>query len=258
MLPGAAILLFACAAPQIRIAPRFVTGEVRQYRLTSEAETRISATGFSSTETTRLDAITRIEVQESTLAGSVLLLTITPRRLTRNGETAEPPPEQRIRIEVEPGGTVKRVTTAEGTQELEAEELEDLAPLIGPPLPPGPVHLADRWTRTARSLEGTSPGVQRVRLAALRVVDGYNCAVLALSTRRAVARQRTVGGRALTLQGVEYAAGEITFAFREGFPVTVRSNGEARLAIAGEEAAGGAVVIKTETALTLVRRSGVG
>src|SRR5207302_1729027 len=97
----------------------------------------------------------------------------------------------------------------------------------------------------------STPGVQEARLAALRVVGRYDCAVVAVSTRRPVVRDRLVGGRPLQLAGLEFSATEIAFAFRAGFPVTVRSNSEARLKVAGGGTAqGGEVDITTETTLT--------
>jgi hypothetical protein len=97
--------------------------------------------------------------------------------------------------------------------------------------------------------------VQNARLAAVRVIDGYDCGIVALSTRRPVARVREIADTTLRLEGVEYAAGEIAFAFREGFPVSIRSNSEARLAISEGPAAGGGVVIHSTSVLTLLRRT---
>jgi hypothetical protein len=62
----------------------------------------------------------------------------------------------------------------------------------------------------------------------------------------------------LRLEGVEFAAGETAFAFREGFPVSVRSDAEARLAVSGGPAEGGGVVIRSTSVLTLLRRTGAG
>lgn len=248
--------LAACAAPELRLTSRFSSGEVRVYRVVADAEVTISASELTTTERTRLEATTRVVVDEVTPTRSTLTMTITPVKLTRDGKPVDPPDEQRVRIEVGRDGQIERVTPAEGTGPLDAAEIEDLVPLIGPPLPPGRVHLADRWTRAFPAATG-SGGVQDARLAALRVVDGYDCGIVAISTRRPVVREREVAGTALRLEGIEYAAGEIAFAFREGMPVTVRSNGEARLAISGGPAAGGAVVIRSNSVLTLIRRTGV-
>ena len=159
-------------------------------------------------------------------------------------------------MKVDPTGRVTEVTTAEGTpREIEGADVEDLIPLIGPPAPARRVHLADRWTRSPLGSSSTPAGTVEARLAALRVVDERDCAIVSLSTRRPVSRRQTLGGVPLNLQGTEFAAGEIAFAFREGFPVTVRSDSEARLSIVGGPPGSG-VVIATKTAITLVKRRG--
>jgi len=247
--------LAACAAPELRLNSRFSPGEVRLYRVIADAEVTISASDLTTTERTRLEATTRVVVEQVTPT-TTLTLTITPVKLTRDGKPVDPPPEQRVVIEVGSDGQIDRVTPAEGTGELDAAQIEDLVPLIGPPLPAGRVHLADRWTRPLPVASGTTGGIQEARLAALKVVNGYECGIVAISTRRPVVREREVAGTALRLEGVEYAAGEIAFAFREGLPITVRSNGEARLAISGGPAAGGGVVIRSNSVLTLIRRTG--
>ncbi|MGH2785690.1 MAG: hypothetical protein ACRDJ1_10550 [Actinomycetota bacterium] len=254
----AVLMLFAlaaCAAPEFRLASRFASGETREYRVIADAEVTISAADLSTTEHTRLEARTRLVVEQITGLTTTLTMTITPVRLTRDGDAVDPPPEQRVRIELGADGQIDRVTPVEGTGELDAAEIEDLVPLIGPPLPEGRVHLSDRWTRPVAVASGSPVGVQTARLAALRVIDGYDCGIVALSTRRPVVREREIAGTMLRLEGVEYAAGEIAFAFREGFPVSIRSNGEARLAISEGPAAGGGVVIRTTSILTLLRRT---
>lgn len=254
LLLGLLLACVACAAPDITLTSRFLPGEVREYRVVADAEVAISAAELTTTEGTHLEARTRVVVDQVTATATTLTMTITPLKLTRDGKPVDPPGEQRVRIEVGPDGQIDRVTPEEGTGALDPAEIEDLVPLIGPPLPAKRVHLADRWGRAIAGTSGT--GFQDARLAALRVVGGYDCGIVALSTRRPVVREREIAGRMLRLEGVEYAAGEIAFAFREGLPVTVRSNGEARLAISGGPAAGGAVVIRSNSVLTLVRRTG--
>jgi hypothetical protein len=250
------IAFSACAAPEIRLQARFVPGEVREYRLVADADVRISAGGGSTVERTHLVASTKIEVKEVSNGTATLTLTVSPRSLERDGRSADPPAPQQIEMQVGPDGRVTGVTSAEGAPvALEAAEVEDLVPLIGPPLPTGRVRLASRWSRVPSGPDGLPAGIQRARLAALRVIDGHDCAIVALSTRRSVVRQRQISGTTLRLQGIEYASGEIAFAFREGIPVTVRSDGEARLAISGGAAAGGEVVIRTDSSLELVRRT---
>ena len=262
------LTLTSCAAPVFNLRARFLPGEVREYRLVADATVRISAGRASTSERSRLLATTTIAVVGITGEGTTITLTLTPTALTRDGKAAQTPVAQQIRMTVAPDGRVTEVTGG-GDQNapLEASDIEDLVPLVGPPVPPGRVHLADRWSRSvagptpapsATPSSGETPaptGTEDARLAALRIVDGYDCAVIATSTRRPVVRERTVGGQPLRLEGVEFAAGEIVFAFREGFPVSVGSDSEARLGISGGSAQGGAVVIETKTTLTLVRRS---
>ena len=257
LLLGVSMLLVvsACAAPEFRLASRFAPGETREYRLVSDATVTISAAEVTSTERTRLQARTRLVVESVTGGTTTLMMTISPQRLTRDDTPVERPAEQRIRIVVGRTGDIDSLTPLEGTGQLDAAQIEDLVPLIGPPLPSGRVHLADRWTRQLAGAPGIPSGVQNLRLSALRVIDGYDCGIVALSTRRPVARENEVAGTTVRLEGVEYGAGEIAFAFREGFPVSIRSNGEARLAISEGPAAGGGVVIRSTTALTLVRRT---
>lgn len=248
----------ACASPEIRLQARFVPGEVREYRLAADADVRIAAGGGSTLQKTRLVATTTIEVESVSASGASLALTITPRTLERDGRRADPPAEQEIRLRVAPDGRVAGVTAGQTAVELETAEVEDLVPLIGPPLPSGRVRLASRWSRAPIGPQGRPAGIQRARLAALRVVDGRDCAIVALSTRRPVVRVRQIGTETLRLEGIEYATGEIAFAFRDGLPVEVVSEGEARLAISGVAAAGGGVVIRTLTTITLLRRTGAG
>lgn len=252
---GLLIAFAACAAPEFRLVSRFTPGEVREYRVAADAMVTISAAETTTTERTRLDARTRLVVEQSTSTSTTLTMTITPERVTRDGKPVEAPPTQRIRIEVGAGGEIDRVTPVEGTGQLDAAEIEDLVPLIGPPLPEGRVHLSDRWRRPLSVPSGAPAAFQDARLAALRVIEGYDCGIVSLSTRRPVVREREIAGTVLRLEGVEYASGEMAFAFREGFPVTLRSNGEARLAISEGPAAGGGVVIRATTVLTLLRRT---
>jgi hypothetical protein len=244
-----------CAAPEIRLRARFVPGEVRDYRLVSDARVEIAAAGTATTQRTRLEATTRIAVERVEGGVATVLLTISPRRLVRDGRAAEPPAEQRLRLRVAPDGRVVGVETAEAVPvALGAADAEDLVALIGPPLPPGRVRLASRWRRVPVGEDGRPAGLQEARLAALRVEQGRDCAIVALSTRRPVVREREISGTMLRLQGTEYAAGEMAFAFREGFPVRLGSDAEARLAIASGLGQGGSVVIRTTTALELASR----
>jgi hypothetical protein len=260
------IALAGCAAPRFDLRARFATGEVREYRLVADATVRFSFGRAATSERSHLVATARIDVAATTGTGTTLLLTITPTTLTRDGKRATTPPPQQIRIGVDTDGRVTQVTGATDQTSLATADIEDLVPLIGPPLPSRRVHLGDRWSRAA-ALPGFSPspapapsptatpGTQAARLAALRIVEGYRCAIVAISTRRPVVRERTIGGSPLRLEGLEFASSEIAFAFREGFPASVASDSEAHLGIAGGAAPGGSVIIATKTSLMLLRRS---
>jgi hypothetical protein len=261
------LALTACAAPRFDLRARFVPGEKRAYRLVADATVRFSFGAASTSERSQLTATATIDVVESAASGSTLLLTIASTKLIRDGKRATTPPPQQITIVVDPDGRVTRVTGATDQTSLASADIEDLVPLIGPPLPPGRVHVGDRWTPDAATPSTTpgpaspspsptaSTGTEEARLSALRIVEGYRCAIVAISTRRPVVRERTIAGDTLRLAGIEFAASEIAFAFREGLPASVRSDSESRLAIAGGTAQGGSVVIATKTELTLLDRS---
>lgn len=277
----AGLLLLACAAPEFDLRPRFRQGEVREYRLVADATVRISGGGNTTAERTHLLATTRLEVLETSSEATTLQLTIIARELTRDDKAAEPPGPQMIRLTVSSDGRISKVTTSGAAPaDLSSADVEDLVPLIGPPVPPRRVHLADRWDAAPPAIDASptpSPGVTaaplpspttaatpsasptaegrlEARLAALRVVDRYDCAIVALSARRPVVRERVISGTPLRLEGLEFSAGEIAFAFREGLPITVRSQSEARLGISSVAGRSGSVVIETTTSLTLVRR----
>jgi hypothetical protein len=269
------LVLPACAAPAFDLRPRFLSGEVRVYRMNADATVSIASGRASTSERSVLVATTTIRVVSVSPSIATLTLTVTPTSLTRNGKTAPVPAPQQIRMTVDPAGRVTQVTTADPQPApVATADVEDLVPLIGPPAPPRRPHLGDRWTGaqpapSPSSSPGTSPtptvspsssakSDEQARFAALRVIGDYDCAIVAVSTRRPVVRERVIAGTPLRLAGLEFAASEIAFAFRDGFPVSVRSNSESRLAISGGAAQGGRVVIASVTSLTLQRRTAPG
>lgn len=238
--------------------------------MNADATVTIASGRASTSERSLLVATTTIRVESVSSSGTTLMLSVTPRSLTRDGKRSSVPAEQQIRITVDASGRVQLVTTV-GTAPapIAATDVEDLVPLIGPPTPPGRPHLGDRWTPSpAPSPSETSSAApsptptptaippEEARFAALRVVEGYDCAIVDISTRRPVVRERVIAGTLLRLTGLEFAASEIAFAFREGLPVSIRSNSESRLSISGAQ--GGSVLIASVTSLTLLRRSAPG
>jgi hypothetical protein len=240
---------------------------------------RTAAGGAATSERSLLVATTTVRVVETSVSGTTLTLTVSPRSLTRDGKASSLPAPQQIRIDVGADGVVRHVTTV-GSQPapVASTDVEDLVPLIGPPAPPGRPHLGDRWkpsrseptpasSPTGSPVPTVSPTptrsptatlVEEARFAALRVIEDYDCAVIAVSARRPVVRDRVIAGRALRLTGTEFAASEIAFAFREGVPVSVKSDSEARLAISGFAAEGGTVTVATKTSIVLQRRTAPG
>jgi hypothetical protein len=270
------LIASACSAPRFSLVPRFRSGEIRVYRLVADATVRISAGQASTSERSHLVATTTVQIENITGGVTTLMLTVTARSLVRDGKAAQVPAPQQIRATVGADGRLMEVTgVGASPTPIESADVADLVPLIGPPQPRGEVHLGDRWTRDTEtpgptptataspaspspSPTATARGTANVRLAALRVVGDYDCAVVAVSSRRPVVRDRVIAGTPLRLEGIEFAASEIAFAFRVGVPVKVSSDSEARLAISGGAAQGGSVVISTTTTLTLQSRTGPG
>lgn len=249
-------LLAACATPEIRLEPHYRSGEVRTYRLTAEATIRIRAGGLDRRERTRLLATSRIEVLEATPAGARLRVRLQPERFERDGASADPPPGQEAVLAVGAAGEVTKVERVGGVPpELSGAEVEDFASLLGLRMPQGRVRIGDRWRFPVTGPGGRS-GETRGRLAAVRIVGGYDCAIVAASVRRPIARDRALlGGVSLSLDGEEISATEIAFAFADGFPVRIESTGEATLNVSGLAGEGGTVEIATETQLDLASRA---
>lgn len=243
----------ACATPDIRLALRFRAGEVRTYRLATIADTRIGVEERTTLDRIEITATARVEVLEVGPDSTSLRVTVTPQRLERSGRSGAPPPPQQADVILSPEGAVRAVTAVGGLPPaLSDVSVADVAPLLGLALPRGRVHIGDRWTRR---LPGPDT-VQRGRVAALRVERGFDAAIVALETRRPLARSRTFEGLTLGLRGTEVSSTEVAFAFREGLPVRITSDGRARLRVEGGPARGTLVTITTRTELALLSRGG--
>ena len=153
------LIVSACAAPNFDLSPRFLSGEVRVYTLVADATVRIAAGQASTSEKSHLVATTTIRVEDIAAGVTTLTLTVAARSLVRDGKAAQVPAPQEIRMTVSADGRVTQVTgVGSSPASIEAADVEDLVPLIGPPLPPAPVHLGDRWTRATGTL-APSPSI---------------------------------------------------------------------------------------------------
>jgi len=250
----AAVLLLlvaptACATPPVTLQHRFEPGASRVYRVEVETDTVIDAGGIDRTERETLQAESRLDVLETGAAGATVRLTITPERRTLDGEVVAAPAAQSAEVVIAPDGTVREVRRIGGlTPEVAGTDPDELIALLGPPLPQGRVRVAQRW-RTPLP----DGGEQRGRVRSLRVVDGYDCAIVVLGTARRLERVRRAGGATVRLAGTETAATEIAFAFRDGFPVEVTTDAEARMQVLAGAVTGGDVVITTHTEIRLVQ-----
>lgn len=254
MLLALSLVAQGCAVPQIRLIHRFRPGEARTYRLVATADARIVAGATRRSERTTLEAVSRISVIAAGREGATLRLSVEPTLLRSGGREATPPAPQEAEVVVGPDGAIRAVRSIGGLPAGLSADLDDLGPLLSTPLPTGVLHLGDRWRRSTEGAGGR-PGLQRGRLAALRIEEGYDCAIVALELRRPIERSRAFGGIELRLVGNETSAVEIAFAFRDGFPVRVSSVGEGTFGIAGVAGARGTVRLRTETSLRLVGRA---
>lgn len=252
------LLATSCATPPIRLSPSYPPGAVREYRLTADATTQIRVAARTNRERTRLVARSRIEVIGATGDETTLRLTLTPTSFRRDGRALEPPATQRAELVIGPDGAVRRITSVGGLPaSIAGGNVDDLAPVIGAPLPGELLRLGATWTKAlpAPSDSEIEPGVQRGRIAALRRVGGEDCAIVRLATRRPLVRERSVLGQPLRLSGPELSSSTISFAFRRGYPVLIETDAEGRFAVSTGTFTGGEVTIETRTRLELVTTS---
>lgn len=245
------LLLAACASPAVTLRLRFPVGKVRTYIVKATVFQDIDVATLQDTETIELEATSRLEVLDVGSGGATLKVTVTPTLLTRNGKKAELPAVQDVTVQVGEDGTIAGVQSPRGAQ-VNPDDIVGVAPLIGAALPVGRVHLGDRWTRTLRPPSSNAkPGVQQGRLAAYRVVDDRDCAVVELDARRTLTLSRQAAGTQLNLSGTEVTATQISIDFAEGFPVLVTAQAEGSFAVQGAPSKPGDVIIRTTTELRL-------
>jgi len=261
-----ALTLAACAAPAIRLSPSYAVGEKRTYRLTAVAHISSIIGGVRRTGTTELRARSIIEVLAQRGESTRVALTVTPLRLSRDAKDAVTPPEEKAELVIGADGTIQRLISVGGfPPQLSGIDISDIAPLLGAALPSTRLHVGSSWQRrlSAPAVEqqvgGSSPapsarGYESGSIAGLRRAHGYDCVVVSLSTRRPLVRDREVGGQPVRLSGTETAATENVFAFRLGFPVTIRTGARAVYQISNGSVSSGQITIDTDTVLDLASR----
>lgn len=241
------VSLAACATPPIRLAPRFSVGSSRTYALRAAAETTAGAAGITRSERTVLTGRSTIEVLSVQGDEATLRLTLTPTSFTRDGRAVTTPAEQRAELVAGPDGSIRRILTVGGLPvSIAGADIADLAPIVGIALPTSRVRIG----RPLPTPTGSAvPAIYQGRVDGVRVIDGYDCAIVELGTRRAIDRQRDIGGQQIRLEGTESAHSRIAFAFRAGFPVEIATDAEGVFDVAQAQ---GTVTIVTHTTLRLL------
>lgn len=240
-----AVLPAACASPTPVLAPAFPDGQERLYRLTADSRTSFAVPGLGGDDRTVLHADVRIVVGRAAGAPSATL-TFTPTLFERNGRTAEPPPPQTAEISFDPRGRIAGVSAPDEDLPF-GGSADDLGTIFGSTIARGSVRLADRWSDSVGS-----GGVRRSRVAALRWVKGYRCAIVESAVTRPVERTRETGGTIVRLSGTEVANVTTAFAFDAGLPVSVHAIAAGTFTVEGAPQQG-SVTIESTTTLTLVR-----
>lgn len=250
------LLLVACSTPPIRLSPLHEAGQRRVYALAASTTTIFDAGAGPQRQHTELEARSAIEVLAVAAEGVTMRVTLTPSRYLLEGRETEAPGDQVVEVLVAPDGTVLEITSVGGVPaDIVGTDLQELAPLLGAPLPTRRVRLGDTWNERLPPPEGAAQvgsGSQSGRVAALRVVGGYDCAIVSLATRRPLVRERSAGDQTVRLSGTETSATEIAFAFREGFPVRIHTVAEGRFTLQSGSLADAPVTIETVTDLRLV------
>lgn len=240
-----AVLPVACASPRPVIEPAMPDGQQRLYRLVADARTTFAVPGLGEDDRTVLHADVSITIGRAEGAPSATL-TFTPTRFERNGRTAEPPPAQTARIGFDERGRVTDIASPDGGELPFGGSADDLGTIFGSTIARGPVRVADRW-----SSDLGNGGVRRSRVAALRWVQDYRCAIVESAVTRPVERERETAGTVLRLAGTEAANVTTAFAFDAGFPVSVEAIAAGTFTVAGAPQQG-TVSIESTTTLTLV------
>jgi hypothetical protein len=242
-LSGLPLLLQACATPAISLAPTFEVGSVQRYTLTTESNTVFTGSSGARALASTLTADTTLEVLGISPLGVLLKITVSPTEATRDGVPIEAPPSQVAEVRVGSDGSLIEIVSDEATDTLGSFAASDLAGVLGPVVPEGPVALGHRW-------EDRSEGsVQRGRVVSMRRTQGTDCVVLSLTSSRTVERRRSLDGRPLTLDGVERTATTMDRSLEDGYPVRLETVADTRLTVRSGTLLGGSVVIEATTTM---------
>lgn len=236
------LLAAACAAPPIRVTPAFPAGQQRTYALDASATTLTRTPAGERIERTRLRGRSVLDLVSIVEDGTRARIHLTPTSLTRGGRAVELPRPQVADVIIRHDGSIQVLGVDGVPGTLLPVGAEDLAGLLGPRLPGRALRPGERFT-----LPNT-----RGRVAALRIEQGYRCAIVRLGTRRVVTRERQDAGRSVSLRGIETADAEVAFALREGFPVRIDTTAEAPLRVRTNGGDSGEIILRTVTSLTLI------
>lgn len=232
----------ACASPPIRVTPTFPAGQQRTYALDARATTITRTPAGERVENTRLLGRSILDLISIVKDGTKARIEMKPSSLTRDGAAVETPKSQTANIVIGPDGVIDVIEVDGVPTSLLPIGAADLAGILGPPLPTRGLRPGERFT-----LPGSSG-----RVAALRVEQGYLCAILRIGARRPVTRTRQDDGRDISLNGTETADIEIAFAIREGFPVRIDTTAEAPLRVTTNGGESGEILVRTTTSLILI------
>lgn len=246
------VVLAACATPPIRLSPVWRVGDAREYTLSVDATTTIEdPQGAPITDTTVLRARATLEVVAVEGEEATVQMTLNAERYAVNGVARALDPQE-VELIVGADGEVLRVASVGGLPAELVQDVGDLAPLLGAPLPTDRLRLGERWRRQTPTSTLAGPGGEQTgRVSALRIEHGYDCAIVALGTRRPVVRERSLGDQSLALVGTEFSTSEVAFAFREGFFVRISTTSEGRFTVQGFGSSAGRVLIETTSVLEL-------
>ena len=141
-----ALSLGACSNGKIPLEYRFDRGEGTTYRWTIDSETAVNSTSEQSVTTVNMVVDVREKVSGAEGETSILTIELTPRSLSRGGQTMRTPPPTTVRYELGPKGEILKPVT-EGLEPAAASAVELASTLVRSriDLPDTPVGIGDEW-----------------------------------------------------------------------------------------------------------------